>query len=47
MKENVKEHHPNWQQIPDYPYIILITRGFGSGKINALLKIHMNQHINC
>ena len=25
--ENIKEHDPNWSQIPDHPY-----RGSGSGK---------------
>ena len=24
-KENIKEHNPNWPQIPDHPYRILIT----------------------
>ena len=23
-KENVEEHNPNWPQIPDHPYRILI-----------------------
>ena len=26
-KENVKEHDPNWPQIPDHPYSLLITGG--------------------
>ena len=26
-KENIKEHNPNWPQIPDHPYRILIIRG--------------------
>ena len=34
-KENIKEHNPNWPQILDYPYIILILGGSGSGKINS------------
>ena len=34
-KENIKEHNPNWPQILDYPYIILIVGGSGSGKINS------------
>ena len=25
IKENTKEHNPNWPQIPDHPYRILIT----------------------
>ena len=24
-KENIKEHYPNWPQILDHPYRILIT----------------------
>ena len=31
-KEYIKEINPNWPQIPDYSYRILITGGFGSGK---------------
>ena len=37
-KENLKEHNPNWPQIPDHPYKILITGGSGSGKTNLLFK---------
>ena len=36
-KENIKEHNPNWPQIPDYPYKILIIGGSGSGKTNYLI----------
>ena len=38
-KENIKEHNLNWQQIPAYPYRILIIGGSGSGKTNALLNL--------
>ena len=31
--QNIKKHNPNWPQIPDHPYRILITTGSGSGKI--------------
>ena len=31
-KENIKEHNPNWPQIPDHLYRILITGGSGSEK---------------
>ena len=31
-KENMKEHNPNWPQIPDHPYRISIIRGSSSGK---------------
>ena len=27
IKENIKEHNPNWPEIPDYPYRILIAGG--------------------
>ena len=38
-KENIKEHNPNWPQIPDHPYRILIIRGAGSGKTNSLFNL--------
>ena len=38
-KENIKEHNPNWPQIPDHPYIILITGGWRSGKTNSLFNL--------
>ena len=31
-KENIKEYNPNWPQILDHPYKILIIGGSGSGK---------------
>ena len=31
-KENIKEHNPNWLQITDHPYRILIIGGSSSGK---------------
>ena len=27
LKKNIKEHNPNWPEIPDYPYRILIVGG--------------------
>ena len=38
-KEDIKEHNPNWPEIPDHPYQILITGGSRSGKTNALLNL--------
>ena len=38
-KEGIKEHNPNWPQMPDNPYKILITRGFRSGKTNSLFNL--------
>ena len=38
-KEKIKEHNPNWSQIPDYLHKILIIGGSGLGKPNALLNL--------
>ena len=43
IKENMKEHTPNWQQIPDYPYRILIIGGSESGKTNSLFNLINHQ----
>ena len=42
-KENIKEHNPNWPQISDHPYRILISRGCGSGKTNSLFNLKNQQ----
>ena len=42
-KEDIKENNPNQSQNPDYPYIILIVGGSGSGKTNALLNLVSHQ----
>ena len=34
-KENLSKHNPNWPQIPDHPYRILIVGGSVSGKTNS------------
>ena len=36
-KENIKEHNPNWSQIPDHPYRILIVGSSESEKTNSLI----------
>ena len=41
--ENKTEHISKWPYIPDHPYRILIIRGSGSGKTNALLNLINNQ----
>ena len=38
-KENIKEHNPNWPQIPDHLFRILIIWGSGSGKTNSLFNL--------
>ena len=38
-KEDIIEHNPNWPEISDHPYRILIIAGSGSEKINALLNL--------
>ena len=46
VKENIKEHNPNWPQIPDHSYWILIIGGSGSGKTNSLFNlIHISKQI--
>ena len=40
---NNKEHNKKWSYIPEHPYRILITRGSGSGKTNALLNLISQQ----
>ena len=42
-KEDIKEHNPNWSEIPDHPYRILIIGGSGSGKTNVLLNLIDNE----
>ena len=42
-KENTKEHSPNWPQILDKPYRILIVGGSGSGKNNSLSNLINHQ----
>ena len=44
INEKNKEHNKKWPYIADYPYIILIIGGFGSGKTNALLNVLSQQN---
>ena len=39
----IKQNNIKWPYIPDHPYRILIIRGSGSGKTNALLTIINSQ----
>ena len=41
--QNKTEHNLKLLYIPDHPYRILIIRGSGSGKTNALLNLVNNQ----
>ena len=34
-KENIKKHTPNWPEIPEHPYRILIIGSSRSGKTNS------------
>ena len=46
-KEDIKEHNPNWPEIPDNSCRILITGGSGSGKTNSLFYlIHQQPDID-
>ena len=45
--ENIQEQNPDWLQIPDHSYRILVAGGSGSGKTNALLDLISHQtHID-
>ena len=37
-KENIKEHNPNWLQISNYQYRMLIAGGSKSAKTNSLFN---------
>ena len=39
VKKNKKDHSPNWPQIPDHPYRILLIGDSGSGKTNSLFNL--------
>ena len=41
--KNTKEHNPNWPQIPDHPYRILIVGGSVSGKTNSWFNLINHQ----
>ena len=38
-KENMKGHNPNWPNIPDHNYRLLIIVGFGTGKSYLLFNL--------
>ena len=43
VKENIKKHNPNWPQISNHPYRILIIGGSRSGKKNSLFNLISQQ----
>ena len=42
-KENVKEHNPDWPQIPNHPYRMLIIGSSGSRKATSLFYLKNHQ----
>ena len=42
-KENIKEHKPNWPQIPVHPYSILIIGGSEFVKVTSLFNLINHQ----
>ena len=38
-KEDKKEHYPNWPELPDHPYRMLIVGDSWSRKKNSLLNL--------
>ena len=42
-KEDIEEHDPNWPEIPDQRYRILIAGDSGSIKTNTLLNLIYNE----
>ena len=45
VKENIKQHIPNWQQVLVHPYKILIVRGSGSRKKKSWFNITNRQPV--
>ena len=39
QNRKIKEHNPNWPEIPDHPYRILIIRSSASERTNALFNL--------
>ena len=39
LQKETQENNPNWPQIPDHSYRILIIQGSGSGKTGALFHL--------
>ena len=41
--DNIKEYNPNWRQISDHSYRILVIRFSETGKTNTLLNLISHQ----
>ena len=39
IKEDIKGHNPNWTEVTDHPYRILIIGGSGSGETSSLFNL--------
>ena len=39
IKKDIREHNPNWPEISDYPYRVLIVEGSRCGKTNEQLNL--------
>ena len=39
VKGNIKQHNPNWPQIPNHSYRVLIIGASGSGKTNSFFHV--------
>ena len=44
LQKKSQNNNPNWPQILDHPYRIMIIPGFGSGKTDALLNTIKEQN---
>ena len=42
-KEDIKKHNPEWSEISDHLYRILINGGFAWEKTNALLNLRNHE----
>ena len=42
-KEDIKKHNPEWSEISDHLYRILINEGFAWEKTNALLNLRNHE----
>ena len=39
LQKSIRAHNPNWPQIPDHPYRVLIIGGSGCWKTNSLFNL--------